>query len=80
VPAAQGPWRVQLGAFGVSGNADRLWAKLRGRPELSGRRKLLVSSGGLTKLQAGGFASQSEADSACGRLKAAGFACMAVKD
>lgn len=78
--AAQGPWRLQLGAFGVASNAERLWSKVRSRPELSGRQKLLVPAGRLTKLQAGGFASRAEADSACSRLKASGFACMAVED
>jgi cell division protein FtsN len=71
---------VQLGAFGVAANADRLWSRLASRSELSGRTKLLVRAGRLTKLQAGGFASQADADAACNRLKAAGNACMAVKD
>ncbi|MDG2005452.1 MAG: SPOR domain-containing protein [Novosphingobium sp.] len=78
--AAQGPWRVQLGAFGVAGNANRLWSKLAGRAELSGRTKLLVPAGRLTKLQAGGFASRADANSACAGLKSAGYACMALKD
>lgn len=77
---AQGPWRVQLGAFGVAGNADRLWSKVHSRPELAGHSKLLVKAGSLTKLQAGGFSSEADADSACGRLKAAGISCLTVKD
>ena len=75
-----GPWRVQLGAFGVAGNADALWAKIRGRPELSGHGKLLVPAGRLTKLQAGGFASKAAADAACSRLSAGGYACIAVRN
>lgn len=77
---AQGIWRVQLGAFGVAGNAEALWAKVRARPELAGHGKLLVPAGRLTKLQAGGFASKAAADAACARLSAGGFACLAVQD
>lgn len=77
---ASGPWRVQLGAFGVAGNADALWAKLRTRPELAGHDKLLVPAGRLTKLQAGGFASKATADAACARLSAGGHTCLAVRD
>jgi hypothetical protein len=32
----------------------------------------------VTKLQAGGYASQAAAQAACSRLSAAGFACLAV--
>jgi len=78
--APQGPWRVQLGAFGVRGNAERLWSQIGSRSELAGKRKILVPAGQLTKLQAGGFASEAQATSACGKLKAAGHACLVVKD
>lgn len=81
VPAGPaGAWRVQLGAFGVVGNADALWAKVRGRPELSGHGKVFVPTGKLTKLQAGGFASRAAAEAACTRLAAGGFACLPVQD
>lgn len=78
--AASGPWRVQLGAFGVAGNAQALWNRVKDRPEIAGRNRLLVPAGSVTKLQAGGFASQAEAQSACARLAAAGFACLAVRN
>lgn len=71
-----GPWRVQLGAFGVAANADRLWAQLSRRAELAGRTKLLVPAGRVTKLQAGGFATQGEAEAACRALKGAGQDCL----
>lgn len=77
---ASGPWRVQLGAFGVAGNADGLWSKLKGRPELAGHGKVLAPAGKLTKLQAGGFASKAAAEAACARLSAGGFSCLAVPD
>lgn len=78
--AATGSWRVQLGAFGVPGNADALWNRVKNRPELAGRAKLTVPAGRLTKLQAGGFASESEASSACSRLSAGGFTCVVARN
>jgi cell division septation protein DedD len=78
-PAA-GPWRVQLGAFGVPGNVEALWTKVRGRPELAGHARALVPSGKVTKLQATGFASQAAAQAACAKLAAGGFACLTVRD
>lgn len=78
--SASGSWRVQLGAFGVAANADALWTRVRGRPELAGHEKMLVSAGKLTKLQAGGFTSKASAAAACSRLSAGGFACLPVRD
>lgn len=79
VPAAarrQGNWRVQLGAFGVPGNADRLWSQLSGNAALAGARKALVANGNLTRLLATGFASEAEALRACAALKREGQACV----
>lgn len=72
-------WKLQLGAFGVAGNAERLWTQLASRPELRGRTRLTPQSGRLTRLLAGGFASKAEADSACAALKASGQACLVVE-
>lgn len=74
--ARQGSWRVQLGAFGVAGNADKLWSQLAGKPALAGTRKALVPSGKLTRLLATGFASEAAASSACAALKREGQACV----
>lgn len=79
-PTASGPWRVQLGAFGVAGNAEALWARVKGRPELAGHPRAMVPAGKLTKLQATGFASKAEADAACARMTAGNFACVAARD
>jgi hypothetical protein len=76
VAASGGPWRVQLGAFSVAGNADRLWRQLSGRAELAGAQRLLVPAGNVTKLQAGGFATRSAADSACRSLRQSGQDCL----
>lgn len=79
-PAASGPWRVQLGAFGQSANADALWAKLRGRPELAGHPRINVRAGAVIKLQAGGYASEAAARAACTRLAASGQTCIAARN
>ena len=76
--AATGPWRIQLGAFGVAANADALWNKLRVRPELAGHPRINAMAGNVIKLQAGGFASQEAARAACSRLAGAGVSCLAV--
>jgi cell division septation protein DedD len=75
-PAANGPWRVQLGAFSVASNAEQLWSRLRGRSELAGTQQLMIPAGRVTKLQAGGFASRSAADAACRSLKNSGQDCL----
>ena len=76
---ANGPWKLQLGAFGVAGNADRLWAQLSSRRELAGREKIKLASGKLTRLLAGGFVSRAEAEAACASLKASGQACIVTQ-
>jgi cell division septation protein DedD len=79
VPAASsatGPWRVQLGAFSVRGNAEALWSRLRGRSELAGRQRLMVAAGPITKLQAAGYASRAAAHAACRSLKQSGHDCL----
>lgn len=74
-----GPWKIQLGAFGVAGNADRLWDRLAANPALSGATKLKEPAGRLTKLLAGGFASQAEASRACAALNAGGQDCLVTR-
>ena len=74
--APRGNWKVQLGAFGVASNADRLWSKLANNPALAGTSKALVPGGGVTRLQAVGFASRAQAQSACNTLKAQGQGCL----
>lgn len=75
-PASGGIWRLQLGAFGVPGNAEKLWASLSKRPEMAGSRRVLVPAGKLTKLYAAGFSSKAQAVKACGALKASGQECI----
>ena len=77
---ASGPWRVQLGAFGVAGNAERLWSRVASRPEIAGHPRLLIPTGRVTRLQAGGFASRADAQSACSSLRRAGYDCLVTRD
>lgn len=72
----QGTWRVQLGAFGVAANADRMWSQLGSHAALAGTKKTLMPSGKLTRLLATGFASEAEAARACATLKSEGKACV----
>ncbi|WP_338426050.1 SPOR domain-containing protein [Sphingopyxis kveilinensis] len=77
--AIASPWRAQLGAFGVEANARGLWAALaKKNPAVAGRQRHLVKSGKLTRLQAGGFANKSEAESFCTSLRKDGQACLVV--
>ena len=77
-PAAAGPWKLQLGAFGVPGNAEALWQRVKARSEITGRTRLLVPTGKVTRLLAGGYPTRAAAQTACARLSAAGFGCLAV--
>lgn len=72
-PAATGgAWRIQLGAFRDAGNARSLWAKIGGR---TGGSPAYVQAGGVTRLQATGFASRGAAQQACAK---AGVSCVVV--
>lgn len=79
-PQAQsGSWRLQLGAFGVRANAERLWSQIGGKGPLAGKTRMIQSAGSLTKLFAAGFASSADAASACERLKSTGQSCLVVR-
>lgn len=58
-----GGWKLQLGAFGAPGNAQKLWSQVGGR--FPGRKVSYVKSGRLTKVLVGPFASSAEASAAC---------------
>ena len=68
-----GNWRVQLGAFRDQGNAETLWNRVRGK--LGGAQPSYPKAGGVTRLQARGFASKADATRAC---SAAGVPCVIV--
>lgn len=71
--AAGGNWKIQLGAFRSRANAETLWTRVRAK--LGGSSPAYVASGGITRLQATGFANKSAAQSAC---RASGVACVVV--
>ena len=77
--AGTGAWKVQLGAFAVDGNAERLWSRLSGRSELAGASRILKPSGRVTVLLAGGYASKSDAQEACSALKRSGQDCLVTR-
>ncbi|MCJ1962551.1 SPOR domain-containing protein [Novosphingobium mangrovi (ex Hu et al. 2023)] len=79
-PHVTGPWELQLGAFGVEGNAQKLWSKVRTRPEIQGTARRTEPAGRLTVLFASGYPSRSAASSACAKLKAGGYDCLVTRN
>ncbi|QAY79244.1 SPOR domain-containing protein [Sphingosinicella sp. BN140058] len=79
-PAVRGAgWRVQLGAFSTSANAQRQWAGLRGKVgALASLQPFYVPAGAVTRLQAGALPSRAAADKVCSAAKSAGSACFPV--
>ena len=78
-PAVSSPWRIQLGAFGEDANAKKLWASLKGKVAgIDALQPSYKASGQITRLQAGPFANRAAAETMCGKLKAAGQACLVV--
>jgi cell division septation protein DedD len=77
--AAGGRWRVQLGAFGGAGGAQRAWGSLKSRVgALAALQPQYVPAGAVTRLQAGPLANRAAADRICSAAKAAGSACFPV--
>lgn len=75
-----GGWRVQLGAFGSEASARALWTSLTAKlPELAQRTPVYARAGAIVRLQAGGFASRSDADVVCRSVARTGNACFVVK-
>ncbi len=78
---AKSAWLVQLGAFANAANARKLWNTLsKSIQELSKLTPLLNSQGKVTRLQAGPFATKTEATEICARVKTAGRQCLIVRD
>jgi cell division septation protein DedD len=67
--AANGSWRLQLGAFSQRGSAQALFNRVSGRPALAGRRAFYIAAGPVTRLQIGPFESRAAAQSACAAIK-----------
>jgi len=62
--AAAGDFFVQLGAFGVRANADRLAAKVGGFVDTGGR---------LARVRTGPYATRGQAEQALAKLRAQGY-------
>ena len=78
--AASGGWRVQIGAFSAEARARTLWTQLSAKVGgLSGYQPYIMTSGGVTRLQAGPLASSADATRLCSAIKAAGAECMPKK-
>lgn len=77
--ASGGPWKLQLGAFSVAGNADKAWIQVAARAALAGKDKLTLKAGNLTRLLASGWPSQAAAQAACNQLKGSGQACLVTR-
>lgn len=63
-------WHVQVGAFSIQANADKLAAELVAK----GFAIYQVEIGGLYKVQVGAFSDKANADGELAKVKAAGFA------
>jgi cell division septation protein DedD len=73
------PAGAQLGAFGVEANARNLWSALGKKyPAVAAHQPSYVKSGTVTRLQAGGFAAKSDAETFCATVRKGGQACMVV--
>jgi cell division septation protein DedD len=79
--AANGNWRIQLGAFSNEANARNLWNSLEAKiADLSGLTPYMKPAGSVTRLQAGPFASRTAAEAMCGKLRAKGQACVVASN
>lgn len=76
---ALGEWKVQLGAFTISANADLMWSQMSERPEIAGREKLIRRTGKFTLLLAGGYSNRSEASAACISMRRKGYDCLVTR-
>ncbi len=81
--ASAGGFRVQIGSFQDRAAADAAWARIAPKHQavISGTQKHikqadLGAKGTWYRLQFGPYATRAEADSACGKLKAAGQDCL----
>lgn len=79
--AAEGAWRVQLGAFSQRGLAVEAWTGLKNEQAalVAGIVPIYSQSGDMVRLQLGGFANRGDAQRLCARLHAIGRGCFVTK-
>ncbi|HEY9090595.1 SPOR domain-containing protein [Parasphingorhabdus sp.] len=76
-PAAADKWRAQLGAFSDQKRAKALWDSLGKRVSaLNGLQPYIETTGSITRLQTGPFATKAQASKICTTVKAAGNDCI----
>ncbi len=76
-PASTGRYRVQLGAFRVSGSAQALWKSLNGKVGgLSVYQPTYLGANGLTRLLVGPLGSADDARRLCARITPTGTPCV----
>jgi TPR repeat protein len=79
VPAPDGVWKVQLGAFGSADRAQERWKTLTAKVSGLGRYdRRLAAAGSVQRLQAGGIASKADAQALCTKVRAAGGDCLVL--
>lgn len=78
-PQMSGPWAVQIGAFGVPDNVERMWKRASARSYFADAKRETRERGKLTFLYAGGFATNDAASEACAAAKRDGFDCIVKK-
>lgn len=77
--ARSGDWRIQLGAFSERARAENHWRSMGRVAALSGLQPYLVAAGRLTRLQAGPFGTEAEAERACVAARRAGSECITAR-
>lgn len=65
--AANGAWRIQLGAFSTRARAQSQWSSVSRR--LPGAEPVYTAAGSVVRLQAGPYASRTDAERACATIR-----------
>jgi cell division septation protein DedD len=77
--AADGAWKVQLGAFGSADRARDRWKSLAaGVSRLDRYDQRIVAAGSVQRLQAAGIAGRADANALCKDVRAAGGDCLVI--
>lgn len=78
--ARSGNWRIQLGAFRERSRAESHWRTVSGRvAQIASLQPYLVLAGPYTRLQAGPFATRTQAEQACSAARRGGSDCIATR-
>ena len=78
MPASNGGWKVQIGAYGSQAAAQKVWSDLSKNAASQGKRPDYIPVGALIRLRVGPFSGKTDANQACQSLQKAGFGCFPV--